>query len=138
MRRTDNRFGMCAGSNSNFFARSIRGIPADYAAVVVSTPTIGRMQDVRLDMGPGTCKPLVSNDQGVFLMSDRTVVVRSWIMISGEVLPGGVFVPDDPAKPCKPFYYRQGLPIPVEKTEKPTTVTLIDTRTNKKKSLRME
>ena len=96
------------------------------------------MHDVRMDMGPGTCTPFVANDHGVFFQSDRTVVVRSWLMVNPETLPGGVFVPDDPTQPCKPFYLRMGMPIPVEKTQNPSTVILVDKRTNKKTSLRLE
>ena len=118
--------------------RTIRGIPSTEASVVISTPVIGRLHDVRLDMGPGTCAPLVGNDTGVFFQSDRTVVVRSWVMTIPETLPGGVFVPDDPTQPCKPFYYRMGMPILVEKAQNPTTVTLIDKRMGKKTPLKLE
>lgn len=118
--------------------RIIRGIPSTEATVVISTPVIGRMQDVRLDMGPGTCAPLVANEKGVFFQSDRTVVVRSWLMVNPETLPGGVFVPDDPTQTCKPFYYRMGMPILVEKAQNPTTVILIDKRTGKKTPLRLQ
>lgn len=117
--------------------RTIRGIPSADAVVVIPTSVIGRLNDVRLDMGPGTCTPLVANDTGVFFESDRTVVVRSWIM-NPETLPGGVFVPDDPTQACKPFYYRMGMPIPVKKTQDPSTVVLIDKRTGKKTSLKLE
>ena len=96
------------------------------------------MSDVRMDMGPGTCAPFIANEKGVFFQSDRTVVVRSWIMINPETIPGGVFVPDDPTQPCKPFYFRMETSILVEKAEKPITVILIDKRTNKKTPLRLE
>jgi hypothetical protein len=118
--------------------RKIRGIPSTEIAVEIPAAVIGRLQDVRLDMGPGLCAPLVANDKGVFFESNRTVVVRSWIMVNSETLPGGVFVPDDPTQACKPFYYRMGMPILVEKTQNPATVILIDKRTGKKTPLRME
>lgn len=117
--------------------RTIRGIPSAEAAVVIPTSVIGRLNDVRLDMGPGTCAPLVANETGVFFESNRTVVVRSWIM-NPETLPGGVFVPDDPTQACKPFYYRMRMPILVKKTQNPATVILIDKRTGKKTPLRLE
>jgi hypothetical protein len=81
---------------------------------------------------------MIGNDTGVFFESNRTVVVRSWIMVNSETLPGGVFVPDDPTQPGKAFYYRRGMPILVEKAQNPTTVILIDKRTGKKTPLRLE
>jgi len=129
----------CATSLTPISAqRTIRGIPSTQVAVVIPASVIGRMQDVRMDMGPGTCAPFVANDKGVFFQSDRTVVVRSWLMVNPETLPGGVFVPDDPTQPCKPFYFRMGMPIPVEKTQDPITVVLIDKRTNTKTPLRLK
>ncbi len=129
----------CATSLTPISAqRTIGGIPLTEAAVVIPTSVIGRMQDVRMDMGPGTCSPFVANGNGVFFQSDRTVVVRSWLMINPETLPGGVFVPDDLTQPCKPFYFRMGMPILVEKAQNPITVILIDKRTNKKTPLRLE
>ena len=118
--------------------RTIRGIPSTEAAVLIPTAVIGRMSDVRMDMGPGSCAPFVANDKGVFFQSDRSVVVRSWLIVNPETLPGGVFVPDDPAQPCKPFYYRMGTPIPVDKAQNPVTVILIDKRTNKKTPLTLQ
>ena len=117
--------------------RTIRGIPTKEASVVIPTSVIGRLNDVRLDMGPGTCAPLIANDTGVFFESNKMVVVRSWIM-NPETLPGGVFVPNDPTQACKPFYYRMRMPIPVKKTQDPATVFLIDKRTGKKTPLRLE
>ncbi len=129
----------CATSVTPISAqRTIRGIPSTQVAVVVPAAVIGRMHDVRMDMGPGTCAPFVANDNGVFFQSDRTVVVRSWLMVNPETLPGGVFVPNDSTQPCKLFYLRMGMPIPVEKTQSPLTVILIDKRTNKKTPLRLE
>jgi hypothetical protein len=118
--------------------RTIRGIPSTEAAVSIPASVIGRMHDVRMDMGPGICAPLVGNEKGVFFQSDRTVVVRSWLMVNPETLPGGVFVPDNPTETCKPFYYRMGMPILVEKAQNPITVILIDKRTSKKTPLKLE
>src|SRR5207237_2832088 len=99
--------------------KTIRGLHADQVTVIVPKAVIGRHQDVRLDMQPGTCTPFASDKNGVFFKADKPVFVRSWVLIAPKTVDGGVFVPNDPSKPCKPFYVFEGTPIPMEKAQEP-------------------
>jgi hypothetical protein len=111
---------------------------ADHVTVVVSAPVVGRQQDVRLDMPATSCQAIAANDKGVFFKADKQVMIRSWVVLVPKLVDGGVFVPNDPAQPCKPFYMYEGTPVPVFKTETPTSVTLVDSSTKKRVTARME
>jgi hypothetical protein len=114
--------------------RTLRGLNADKVTVLVPKNVIGRAQDVRLDLPPGKCTPYASNEKGVFFKSDKPLFIRSWVVIAPRTVDGGVFVPNDPAEPCKPFYIYEGRPTPVQKAQEAVTVTLVDSSTNQRVS----
>ena len=118
--------------------RMIRGIPATDATIVVSTHILGRIQDVKLDIGPSVCAAVASDETGVFFESNVKLLLRSLVFQKPIRVFGGVFVPDDPNLPCKPYYYREGFPIAVSTMDSQTTVVLVDARTNKETALKME
>jgi hypothetical protein len=106
--------------------------------VIVPKAVIGRNQDLRLDMQPGTCTPYASNDKGVFYKSDKPVFIRSWVVLVPRTVDGGVFVPNDPLQPCKPFYVYEGTPFPAQKAQEPVKVTLVESSSKKRVTLTLE
>jgi hypothetical protein len=122
----------CAHLGPVTAGKTIRGLHADQVTVIVPKAVIGRNQDLRLDMQPGTCTPYASNDQGVFYKSDKPVFIRSWVVLVPKTVDGGVFVPNDASKPCKPFYVYEGTPFPAQKAQEPVNVTLVDSATKKR------
>ncbi len=115
----------------------IRGIPADRAVVTVPTAVIGRTQDLRLDMAPAKCTPVASDDKGTYFQSDKQVIIRSWVVLNPRMVAGGVFVPNDPNQPCKPYYTYEGQPTRTQKAQNPVNVILVDTRTNRQIPLKI-
>jgi hypothetical protein len=116
----------------------IRGLPADHVTVMVPNAVVGRQQDLRLDLPATSCTAMAANDKGVFFKADKPVMIRSWVVLAPKMVDGGVFVPDDPAQPCKPFYVYDGTPLAVQKTDAPSSVALVDSSTKKRVVARME
>jgi hypothetical protein len=131
-------FASCSSLQPVSAEKMVRGLHADHVTVIVPKAVIGRHQDLRLDMPAANCTSFASNDKGVFFKADKQVSIRSWVVLIPKFVDGGVFVPDDPALPCKPFYVAEGTPFAVEKTQEPVSVTLVDALTNKRITLRME
>src|SRR6187401_1818 len=71
--------------------RMIRGIPATDATIVVSTHVLGRIQDVKLDIGPGVCAAVASDETGVFFESNAKLLLRSLVFQKPIRVFGGVF-----------------------------------------------
>ena len=128
----------CAHLEPVTAGKKVRGLNADQVTVIVPKAIVGRMQDVRVDVQPGTCTPYASNEQGVFYKSDKPVFVRSWVVLTPKTVDGGIFVPFDASKPCKPFYVYEGTPAAVRKAQPPVTVTLLDSSSKKRVSARVE
>ena len=128
----------CAHLEPVTAGKMVRGLHADQVTVIVPKGVIGRNQDLRLDMQPGTCTSYASNDQGVFFKADKPVFIRSWVVITPKAVDGGVFVPFDSSKPCKPFYVYEGTPFPAQKAQEPVTVTLVDSSTKKRVTATVE
>jgi hypothetical protein len=128
----------CAHLGPVTAGKMIRGLRADEVTVIVPKAVIGRNQDLRLDMQPGTCTPYASNDKGVFYKSDKPVFIRSWVVLVPRTVDGGVFVPNDPSQPCKPFYVYEGTPFPAQKAQEPVKVTLVESSSKKRVTLTLE
>ena len=128
----------CAHLEPVTAGKKVRGLNADQVNVIVPKAIVGRMQDLRMDLQPGTCTPYASNDKGVFYKSDKPVFIRSWVVLTPRTVDGGIFVPFDSAKPCKPFYVYEGTPAPVQKAQEPVAVTLVDSSSKKRVTARVE
>ena len=128
----------CAHLEPVTAGKKVRGLNADQVSVIVPKAIIGRMQDLRMDLQPGTCTPYASNDKGVFYKSDKPVFVRSWVVLAPKTVDGGIFVPFDAAQPCKPFYVYEGTPAAVQKAQTPVTVTLVDSSSKKRVTAKVE
>lgn len=131
-------FAGCANLGPVTAGKMVRGLHADQVTVIVPKAVIGRNQDLRLDMQPGTCTPYASNDKGVFFKADKPVFIRSWVVIAPKTVDGGVFVPDDPSQSCKPFYVYEGTPVPAQKAQEAVNVTLVESSTKKRVTLKLE
>ena len=128
----------CAHLEPVTAGKKVRGLNADQVSVIVPKAIIGRMQDLRMDLQPGTCTPYASNEKGVFYKSDKPVFVRSWVVLTPKTVDGGIFVPFDAAQPCKPFYVSEGTPFAVQKAQEPVKVTLVDSSTKKRVTATVE
>jgi hypothetical protein len=128
----------CAHLEPVTAGKKVRGLNADQVNVIVPKAIIGRMQDLRMDLQAGTCTPYASNDNGVFYKSDKPAFIRSWVVLVPKTVDGGIFVPFDATKPCKPFYVYEGTPAPVQKAQEPVTVTLVDSSSKKRVAARVE
>jgi hypothetical protein len=128
----------CAHLEPVTAGKKVRGLNADQVNVIVPKAIVGRMQDLRMDLQAGTCTPYASNDKGVFYKSDKPVFIRSWVVLVPKTVDGGIFVPFDPAAPCKPFYVYEGSPAPVQKAQEPVTVTLVDSSSKKRITAKVE
>jgi hypothetical protein len=122
----------CAHLEPVTAGKKVRGLNADQVNVIVPKAIVGRMQDLRMDLQPGTCTPYASNDKGVFYKSDKPAFVRSWVVLTPKTVDGGIFVPFDASKPCKPFYVYEATPAAVQKAQTPVTVTLVDSSSKKR------
>jgi hypothetical protein len=128
----------CAHLEPVTAGKKVRGLNADQVNVIVPKTIIGRMQDLRMDLQAGTCTPYASNDKGVFYKSDKPAFIRSWVVLVPKTVDGGIFVPFDATKPCKPFYVYEGTPAPVQKAQEPVTVTLVDSSSKKRVTATVE
>jgi hypothetical protein len=112
----------------------VRGVPASRAVIDLEDSFVGRMQDMRFDLGAGMGLPVYADDSGVYFGLSGVGELNG-SLTRAQPVPGGIYIPNSATELAKPWYATSNIPVKMEKMDKPVRITLIDAKTGKRQML---